>query len=142
MPKPYEVLERSFINGRLYEPGERLTLEIDSPGGNLKLLAAAASTTNAQAPQSGFASARTGGGKFLVKDAVGNVIGSFIGSKAEADAEADRLNAGGEPTNAQAPQQLGSDTDTDTDTGTGTGEGSTGTADGGGGAGGSGLPDA
>ena len=138
MPKPYEVLERSFINGRLYEPGERLTLEIDSPGGNLKLLAAAASTTNAQAPQSGFASARTGGGKFLVKDAAGNVIGSFIGSKTEADAEADRLNAGGEPTNAQAPQQLGSDTGSDT----GTGEGSTGTADGGDGAGGSGLPDA
>ena len=140
MPKPYEVLERSFINGRLYEPGERLTLEIDSPGGNLKLLAAAASTTNAQAPQSGFASARTGGGKFLVKDAVGNVIGSFIGSKTEADAEADRLNAGGEPTNAQAPQQLGSDTGSDT--GTGTGEGDTGTAGGGDGAGGSGLPDA
>ena len=138
MPKPYEVLERSFINGRLYEPGERLTLEIDSPGGNLKLLAAAASTTNAQAPQSGFASARTGGGKFLVKDAVGNVIGSFIGSKAEADAEADRLNAGGEPTNAQAPQQLGSDTGS----GTGTDEGGTGTAGGGDGAGGSGLPDA
>ena len=140
MPKPYEVLERSFINGRLYEPGERLTLEIDSPGGNLKLLAAAASTTNAQAPQSGFASARTGGGKFLVKDAVGNVIGSFIGSKAEADAEADRLNAGGEPTNAQAPQQLGSDAGSDT--GTGTGEGDTGTAGGGDGAGGSGLSDA
>ena len=142
MPKPYEVLERSFINGRLYEPGERLTLEIDSPGGNLKLLAAAASTTNAQAPQSGFASARTGGGKFLVKDAVGNVIGSFIGSKAEADAEADRLNAGGEPTNAQTPQQLGSDTGSDTGTGTGTGEGDTGTAGGGDGAGGSGLSDA
>lgn len=37
MPKRYEVLERSFINGQLYEPGETLTLEIDSPGGNLKL---------------------------------------------------------------------------------------------------------
>lgn len=104
MPKPYEVLERSFINGRLYEPGERLTLEIDSPGGNLKLLGGVAPTANAQAPQLGFASARTGGGKFVVKDAAGNVVGSFIGSKAEADAEADRLNAGGEPANAQAPQ--------------------------------------
>ena len=36
MPKSYEVLERSFINGQLYEPGETLTLEIDSPGGNLR----------------------------------------------------------------------------------------------------------
>ena len=38
MPKRYEVLERSFINGRLYEPGETLVLEIDSPGSNLKQL--------------------------------------------------------------------------------------------------------
>lgn len=41
MPKRYEVLERSFINGRLYEPGETLVLEIDSPGGNLKIAGAA-----------------------------------------------------------------------------------------------------
>ena len=108
MSKPYEVLERSFINGRLYEPGEHVTLEIDSPGGNLKLAgsARAAAPINAQtptSPQIGYASARTGGGKFVVKDAAGNVAGSFMGSKAEADTEADRLNAGGEPINAQTP---------------------------------------
>lgn len=38
MPKSYEVLERSFINGRLYEAGSRVILEIDSPGSNLKQL--------------------------------------------------------------------------------------------------------
>ena len=37
MPKQYEVLERSFINGRLYEPGEVVDLEIDNPGSNLKM---------------------------------------------------------------------------------------------------------
>ena len=54
MSKPYEVLERSFINGRLYEPGEHVTLEIDSPGGNLKLVGAAraAAPINAQTPAS------------------------------------------------------------------------------------------
>lgn len=37
MPNTYEVLERSFINGQLYEKGAKVVLEIDSPGGNLKL---------------------------------------------------------------------------------------------------------
>lgn len=40
MAKTYKVLERSYINGRLYEPGETLELEIDSPGSNLELVKA------------------------------------------------------------------------------------------------------
>lgn len=36
MSKTYEVLELSFINGRLYRAGETVELEIDSPGTNLK----------------------------------------------------------------------------------------------------------
>ena len=36
MAKRYEVLERSFINGKLHEPGSFVELEIDSPGSNLK----------------------------------------------------------------------------------------------------------
>ncbi|MNJ26361.1 hypothetical protein D3C81_1974710 [compost metagenome] len=40
MPKTYEVLDRSFINGRLYDKGARVVLEIDSPGSNLKLISA------------------------------------------------------------------------------------------------------
>jgi len=43
----------------------------------------------------------------VVKDAAGTVAGSFMGSKAEADTEADRLNAGGEPINAQTPASEG-----------------------------------
>lgn len=43
MAKEYEVLERSFINGQLYEKGAKVVLEIDSPGGNLKPLEAEAS---------------------------------------------------------------------------------------------------
>ncbi len=46
MPKQYEVLELSFINGQLYQPGEKLVLEIDSPGGNLKLAEEAESPAN------------------------------------------------------------------------------------------------
>lgn len=40
MAKSYEVLERSYINGRLCEPGDVIELEIDSPGSNLKLVKA------------------------------------------------------------------------------------------------------
>src|SRR5690606_32223100 len=34
--KLYEVTERSFINGRLCESGDRIELHIDSPGTNLR----------------------------------------------------------------------------------------------------------
>lgn len=36
MAKAYRVLERAFINGRLYEPGEVVELEIDSSGAHLQ----------------------------------------------------------------------------------------------------------
>lgn len=55
MPKTYEVLERSFINGRLYDVGETVVLEIDSPGGNLKLTSAKAAAQAASGKQAGKA---------------------------------------------------------------------------------------
>ncbi|KIQ60181.1 hypothetical protein [Pseudomonas fluorescens] len=58
MPKHYEVLERSFINGRLYEVGDTVTLEIDSPGGNLKLAEGKAAAQDKPAKQSGKAAAQ------------------------------------------------------------------------------------
>jgi hypothetical protein len=97
MPKRYEVLERSFINGRLYEPGETLVLEIDSPGGNLKELSGAgpaASKTISDAPE--FSAKHNGGGRFIIIDKSGDRVGEFTGTKDEAEAEAARLNAGGE----------------------------------------------
>ncbi|MBK59428.1 MAG: hypothetical protein CML01_11570 [Pseudomonas sp.] len=36
MAKRYKVLERAFINGRLCEPGDVVSLEIDSPGSHLE----------------------------------------------------------------------------------------------------------
>ena len=97
MPKRYEVLERSFINGRLYEPGETLVLEIDSPGGNLKQLgggAPAAGKTSPDAPE--FSAKHNGGGRYIIIGKSGDRVGEFTGNKDEAEAEAVRLNAGGE----------------------------------------------
>lgn len=102
MPKRYEVLERSFINGRLYEPGETVVLEIDSPGSNLKQLGAtkaaqtSANQQGAGGQDLGYVAARGAAGKFVIKDGNDQRVGEFIGSKAEAEAEADRLNAGGQ----------------------------------------------
>lgn len=137
MPKPYEVLERSFINGRLYEPGERVTLEIDSPGGNLKLLAAAAATVNAStgpqgAGKAAFSAKHNGGGRFIIIDASGDKVGEFTGNKEEAEAEAARLLAGGQIAPAIGPQGAGDGSGAGGDSGAGNA----------GGEGGNGLPDA
>ncbi|KRP74832.1 hypothetical protein TX23_01195 [Pseudomonas paralactis] len=99
MPKRYEVLERSFINGRLYEPKETVVLEIDSPGSNLKEFGAAKAPTiqkDADGLGLGYVAARGAAGKYVIKDDKDQRVGEFIGSKAEAEVEADRLNAGGE----------------------------------------------
>lgn len=99
MPKRYEVLERSFINGQLYEPGETLVLEIDSPGGNLKQLcgsAGSAGNAGTGAAAAEYTAKHNGGGRFIILDKSGERVGEFTGSKDEAEAEAARLNAGGE----------------------------------------------
>lgn len=103
MPKPYEVLERSFINGRLYEAGETVVLELDSPGSNLKLVKGKASMPE-QSPAktstegNDYTAKHNGGGRFIVVDKGGERVGEFTGTKDEAEAEAARLNAGGEAT--------------------------------------------
>ncbi|WP_223513973.1 hypothetical protein [Pseudomonas sp. GL-R-26] len=111
MPKRYEVIERSFINGRLYEPGETVVLEIDSPGSNLKLAGSkAAQPKDDDQQDAAFVAARGAAGKFVVKDAEGVTVGIFVGNKAEAEAEAARLNAGGVPLLKDDDQQDGGNT--------------------------------
>ncbi|WP_458722883.1 hypothetical protein [Pseudomonas brenneri] len=135
MPKRYEVLERSFINGRLYEPGETVVLEIDSPGSNLKIAGAAKAAQALTIQQDandlglGYVAARGAAGKFVVKDDKEQRVGDFIGSKAEAEAEAARLNAGGQITAPTIQQDAGGEQGSDG----GAGQDDTG---------GNGLPDA
>ena len=52
----------------------------------------------------GYVAARGAAGKFVVKDAAGQMVGAFTGNKAEAEAEAARLNDGGDITK---PEHLG-----------------------------------
>lgn len=121
MPKRYEVLERSFINGRLYDPGETVVLEIDSPGSNLKIAGAAKAPTIQQDAGGlglGYVAARGAAGKFVIKDDKDQRVGVFIGSKTEAEAEAARLNAGGEVV-VTTIQQDADDNDQDNTNGNG-----------------------
>ena len=124
MPKRYEVLERSFINGRLYEPKEIVVLEIDSPGSNLKEVGAAkaakAPTIQRDADDLGlgYVAARGAAGKFVIKDDKDQRVGVFLGSKTEAEAEAARLNAGGEVVGPTI-QQDADDNDQDNTNGNG-----------------------
>ncbi|WKL53084.1 hypothetical protein Q1W70_00320 [Pseudomonas kielensis] len=101
MSKRYEVLERSFINGRLYEPGETVVLEIDSPGSNLKIVGAAKASAPAPAGKPNadlheYSAKHNGGGRFVIVSKGSDRVGEFTGTKDEAEAEAARLNAGGE----------------------------------------------
>ncbi|MFL1551730.1 hypothetical protein ACI77I_22000 [Pseudomonas sp. D47] len=99
MPKQYEVLELSFINGQLYQPGEKLVLEIDSPGGNLKQLgsrASAAGNAGTDAAAAEYTAKHNGGGRFIILDKAGERFGEFTGNKDETETEAARLNAGGD----------------------------------------------
>lgn len=115
MVKDYRVLERSFINGRLYEPGAIVSLHIDSPGSNLKPVKAQElpkaqdePTQDAQPPNGtdagAFKAFHVGGGRYGIKDGAGERVGEFTGSQAEAEAEAARMNgAQDEPTPGDLP---------------------------------------
>lgn len=107
MPKEYRVTELSYINGRLYQKGEVVTLEIDSPGRNLELVSGVA--VAAAAPAAGaaqFAAKHNGvgvgvGNYVVVRVADGSHASQVFKkddgqAKERAEAEAERLNAGGE----------------------------------------------
>lgn len=95
---------RGFYGGGLKEIGETFTIAKPEhlgrwmqPGKNLPEVKAPTYT--------GYVAARGAAGKFVVKDAAGQVVGTFIGTKAEAEAEAARLNAGGDITKPEHPGQ-------------------------------------
>lgn len=111
--KLYEVTERSFINGRLCEPGDRIELHIDSPGTNLREVgvtqgkmapvskvgtgqlndgAGTGGQSTAPAAGDGYTAYHVGSGRYGIKDASGERFGEFVGTKEEAAAEAERLN--------------------------------------------------
>ncbi|MDO9344836.1 MAG: hypothetical protein Q7T99_15260 [Pseudomonas sp.] len=89
--------ERGYYGGGIKEVGD--TFDITKPehlgswmqpGRELAKVAAQKYT--------GYVAARGAAGKFVVKDAAGQMVGTFTGNKVEAEAEAARLNDGGDIT--------------------------------------------
>lgn len=118
------VLEHSFINNRIHEPGEEVSYDPGPDGKigkNLRPLSASAEQDAEQSggeggAGTGYAAKFNGGTRWRVVDAAGNWFSDFIGaSKEEAQAEADRLNAGGQPFVKPAEQSGGEGGDTNED---------------------------
>ncbi|QBF27158.1 hypothetical protein EXN22_16210 [Pseudomonas tructae] len=114
------VLEHSFINNRLHEPGEVVDYD---PGPDGKI-GRNLQSMEEQPEQSGgeggavvgYTAKFNGGTRWRVVDAAGAWFSDFIGaSKEEAQAEADRLNAGGQPFVKSAEQSGGEGGNTDDD---------------------------
>lgn len=124
--------ERGYYGGGIKEVGE--TFNITKPEHLGSWMQPGKELAEAVAQKySGYVAARGAAGKFVVKDAAGQMVGTFTGNKAEAEAEAARLNAGGDITK---PEHLGQQNAGGTQEGGGEGnqDGTNGTS--------GGLPDA
>lgn len=88
--------ERGFYGAGLKEPGETFSLLKEEHYSDSWMVKGLEAPTQAPQKFAGYVAARGAAGKFVVKDAAGQMVGTFTGNKAEAEAEAARLNAGGE----------------------------------------------
>ena len=95
--------EKGFYGGSIKEVGETFNITKPEHLGSWMQPGKELSEVMAQ-KYTGYVAARGAAGKFVVKDAAGQMVGTFTGNKAEAEAEAARLNAGGDITK---PEHLG-----------------------------------
>ena len=109
--------ERGFYGGSIKDPGDTFLL-IDKKHFSEQWMVKGTEAPAKEVPKyTGYVAARGAAGKFVVKDAAGQMVGSFTGTKAEAEAEADRLNAGGELQGTEAPaKEVGQQDADSTDT--------------------------
>lgn len=95
--------ERGYYGGGIKEIGE--TFSIAKPEHLGSWMQAGKGPVEIKVQKyTGYVAARGAAGKFVVKDAAGQVVGAFTGNKAEAEAEAARLNEGGD---IAKPEHLG-----------------------------------
>lgn len=87
--------EKGFYGGSIKEVGETFLITKPEHLGSWMQPGKDLSEVVAQ-KHTGCVAARGAAGKFVVKDAAGQMVGTFTGNKAEAEAEAARLNNGGD----------------------------------------------
>lgn len=103
--------ERGFYGGGIKDPGDTFVLT-DKKHFSDQWMVTGTEASAKDAPKfTGYVAARSAGGKFVVKDAAGQMVGTFSGTKAEAEAEAERLNQGGDIAPAKDAQDDGNDSD-------------------------------
>lgn len=112
--------EKGFYGGSIKEVGETFLITKPEhlgswmqPGKELAKVVAQKYT--------GYVAARGAAGKFVVKDAAGQMVGTFTGNKAEAETEAARLNDGGDITKSENLGQQDAGNNDQTDDGDDTG---------------------
>lgn len=132
--KRYEVLERSFLGGRLYHPGSFFVGDVGIPGKHLREVGGAVQASAPAGKQTSTAELfkakhngpGVGAGNWAVEKIEDGSRASVVfkkddgDAKAKAEAEAARLNAGGEidlgatdsaPSSAQEDLTAGTQTD-------------------------------
>lgn len=87
--------ERGYYGGGIKEVGETFTIESKKHLGSW-MVEGSELPEHGTETFTGYVAARSAAGKFVVKDAAGQMVGAFIGTKEEAETEAQRLNDGGE----------------------------------------------
>ncbi len=95
--------ERGYYGGGIKEVGETFNITKPEHLGSWMQPGKELAEVVAQ-KYTGYVAARGAAGKFVVKDAAGQMVGTFTGNKADAEAEAARLNDGGDITK---PEHLG-----------------------------------
>ena len=90
--------DRGYYGGGIKEPGDTFMLDDEEHFSESWMVEGSEAKPRKRPKYTGYVAARGAAGKFVVKDAAGQMVGTFTGSKAEAETEAARLNDGGEIT--------------------------------------------
>lgn len=88
--------ERGFYGGGIKDPGETFVLTDKRHFSDEWMVKGKEAPAKDAQSFTGYTAARSAAGKFVVKDAAGQMVGTFTGTKDEAEKEAERLNQGGD----------------------------------------------
>ncbi len=101
--------DRGYYGGGIKEPGDTFNLDDEEHFSESWMVEGTEAKPRKRPKYTGYVAARGAAGRFVVKDAAGQMVGTFTGSKAEAESEAARLNDGGEINLGKEAQGEGTD---------------------------------
>lgn len=96
--------DRGFYGNGIKDPGDTFELTDKKHFSDTWMVKGMEAPAKEAQKHTGYHAARSAAGKFIVKDAAGQMVGAFIGTKDEAEKEAERLNQGGDIAPAKEAQ--------------------------------------